>query len=136
VEWTNDHYRISDDSQLLDAQFLISALRVTYWASDRSPDTIQRSITNSVCLGLYRGRQQFGFCRAVTDRATFSWICDVIIDPEHRGKGLGKWMVRCLLDHPAIKGTTCVLRTEDAHGLYERFGFKKVEYLRRAKDAR
>jgi GNAT superfamily N-acetyltransferase len=93
---------------------------------------IENSIHNSVCFGLFRDGKQIGFARAVTDHATFTWICDVVIAPEHRGRGLGKWMVECVLAHPKLQTTTHVLRTKDAHGLYEQFGFKRTEYLRRS----
>jgi GNAT superfamily N-acetyltransferase len=73
-----------------------------------------------------------GFARAVTDQATFTYLCDVIIEPAHRGRGLGKWIVQTLLDHPTCQTTTRCLRTLDAHGLYEQFGFERTEYLRRS----
>ena len=135
VQWADRQYTLSDDQKLLDLAFVKSMLRETYWAADRSPETIERSVDNSICLGLFDGDQQVGFARAVTDQATFSWICDVIVDPAHRGRGLGKWMMSCLLIHPSIQGTTCALRTETAHSLYERFGFERVEYLRRPRDS-
>ena len=74
---------------------------------------------------------QIGFARLVTDSATFAWLCDVIVDPGHRGKGLGKWLVECATSHPDIATTTKLLRTRDAHGLYEKYGFAKIECMMR-----
>ena len=66
---------------------------------------------------------QIGFGRAVTDSATFTWVADIVVEPEFRGIGLGQWIMECLVAHPAIEGTQMVLQTRDAQGLYEKFGF-------------
>jgi GNAT superfamily N-acetyltransferase len=66
---------------------------------------------------------QIGFGRAVTDSVTFTWVADIVVEPEFRGAGLGQWIVECLVAHPAIEGTQMVLQTRDAQGLYEKFGF-------------
>jgi len=75
------------------------------------------------CFSLYHGSTQIGFGRAVTDSTTFTWVADIVVEPEFRGAGLGQWIMECLVAHPAIKGTQMVLQTRDAQGLYERFGF-------------
>jgi GNAT superfamily N-acetyltransferase len=122
---------LTDDKTRLDLAVIASLLARSYWAADRSHEFIERSIQNSLCFALFHQARQIGFARAITDRTTFSWICDVIIDPDHRRRGLGKWMVQSLLEHPDLRDTTQVLRTRDAHGFYERFGFERTEYLRR-----
>ena len=133
MEWTQDGYRLSDDPAELDRSEIVRLLHTSYWAADRPAAVIERGIAHSLNLGLFRERQQVGFCRAVTDEATFTWVCDVIVHPDHRGRGLGKWMVQCLLAHPRLAGTTFTLGTRDAHSLYEPFGFVRTEYLRRGK---
>jgi GNAT superfamily N-acetyltransferase len=132
MEWKNDAYTISDDRRRLDLAAICALLATTYWAGDRPRDLIEKSIRHSVCFGLFHGGRQVGFARAVTDHATFTWVCDVIIDPAHRGRGLGKWLMQCLLDHPDLQTVSHQLRTEDAHGLYQRFGFKRVDAMRRS----
>jgi GNAT superfamily N-acetyltransferase len=122
-------YLITDDPARLDLDAICRLLSETYWAAERSRDTIERSIRNSICFGLYHGPTQVGFARVVTDSATFSWICDVIIDPGHRSAGLGKWLVECVLAHPNVATTRKMLRTRDAHGLYEQFGFIRSECM-------
>ncbi|MNI96911.1 Acetyltransferase (GNAT) family protein [compost metagenome] len=67
----------------------------------------------------------------MTDYATFTWICDVVVAPDYRGRGFGKWLVACMLEHPALQTTNKLLGTKDAHGLYEQFGFVRREMLRR-----
>lgn len=137
MNWTRDRYEISDDKSRLNLETIVAWLQSSYWAIGRPPAVIRKSIEHSVCLGLYAGPRQIGFCRAVTDHATFTWICDVIIDPEYRGRGLGKWMVEVLITHPALQTRTQLLATQDAHALYERFGFKPPDrdYLKRALEA-
>jgi GNAT superfamily N-acetyltransferase len=133
---TNDYY-VSTDVRALNLVWVVASLRSTYWGSWRSEDVIVDSIRHSMCFGLYYhegGRVpdvQVGFARVVTDHATFSWVCDVYVDPFHRGRGLGKFLMRVVTNHPAVKKTVSVLGTRDAHGLYEKFGYKRHEYMRR-----
>ena len=127
-----DHF-ISTEAALLDLDFICAALAGSYWARDRPRAVIERSIGSSLCFGLYEkeGRRQVGFARVVTDGATFSWLCDVVIDERHRNMGLGKFLVASVVAHPSVSGTTCHLGTRDAHGLYERFGFARSEQMKR-----
>ena len=127
-------YLITTDRNALDVNFVISALQSTYWAGDRSRETIISSLAASLCFGAYDAAsgEQVGLARVVTDGATFSWLCDVFVAPAHRGRGLGKRLVTEVLAHPSVSGTRVYLGTKDAHGLYERFGFQRSELMRRA----
>ena len=129
MEWERNGYLITDDPARLDLDVVCRLLAGSYWAADRKREVIELSIRNSIPFGLYRGPKQIGFARLVTDSATFAWVCDVIIDPAHRSAGLGKWLVECALAHPDVADTAQMLRTRDAHGLYERFGFSRVECM-------
>lgn len=124
MEWTKGAYRLSDDKTELDLYYIVPALQQTYWASGRPKDVIEKSIENSLCFGLYKDDRQVGFARVVTDACTFAWVCDVIVHPDHRSIGLGKWMMACLDEHPDVGAVPQqLLRTKDAHGLYEQFGY-------------
>ncbi|HXG48518.1 MAG TPA: GNAT family N-acetyltransferase [Methylomirabilota bacterium] len=125
-------YTLSDDPARLDLDEICRLLHDTYWAANRSRAQIERAIHHSVCLGVYHRGRQVAFARAVTDRATFAYLCDVIVAPDHRGIGLGSWLVESLLQHPDCQTLTQCLRTRDAHTLYERFGFVRTEYMRRS----
>ena len=98
----------------------------SYWAA-AGARRVERSIENSMAFGLYHGDQQVGFARIVTDYATFAWVADVFVVPEHRGRGLSKWLMEVIIAHPKLQGfRRWVLATKDAHGLYEQFGFIKL----------
>lgn len=129
-------YFISTNQSLLDHDFIVRSLNSSYWASERPKEVIERSLTSSLCFGVYakETNQQVGFARVVTDRATFSWICDVFVAPEHQGFGLGKKLMVEILQHPDLASTAMFLGTRDAHGLYERFGFVRLEMMRRGKE--
>jgi len=89
---------------------------------------VDRSIDNSLCFGAYEGDDQIGFARVVTDSATYAHLMDVFVLSEHRGRGLGKELVRAVLSHPDLQGLRkFTLHTADAHSLYEQFGFHRVE---------
>jgi GNAT superfamily N-acetyltransferase len=116
---------ISHDLARLDFQATSDLLKASYWGGQRTDEVNRRAFENSVCaIALIDGRQ-VGFARASGDRAVFARISDVIVWPEHRGKGIGKALVEALLDHPELRSVSAwMLNTSDAHGLYARFGFK------------
>ena len=130
-----DSFLISDDKKLLQIERIYELLHGTYWAGDRTRETIARSIENSLCFGVYHAGEQVGFARCVTDYATTFLLADVIIDERYRGRGLGKELVPFILSHELLQGLIGTLATRDAHGLYAKFGFAPVDpnlYMRRA----
>jgi GNAT superfamily N-acetyltransferase len=118
---------------LLDLDFICDALGGSYWAASRTRSVIRKSLRKSLCFGIYtrKGRRQVAFARVVTDESTFSWLCDVIVDDKERGRGLGKLLMSAVVAHPRVRHTTIILRTRDAHGLYEKYGFARLELMRR-----
>jgi GNAT superfamily N-acetyltransferase len=133
-EWRSGEYLLTDDPTQLDLESVCALLKLTYWADNRPRSLIEKSIRHSLCLALFYKGSQVGLSRAVTDHATFTWVCDVVVHPDHRGKGLGKWMVQTLLAHPELQTLSHHLCTKDAQTLYERFGFKRIEALRRGEN--
>lgn len=129
MEWRNgDGYAISDDPKRVDRQAVWSFLRTSYWSPGIAPETVSRGIDHSLVFSLLApDGAQAGFARAVTDRARFAWLADVFVLDAHRGRGLGVWLVKTALDHPDLRGLRIMLGTADAHGLYERFGFRHVD---------
>jgi GNAT superfamily N-acetyltransferase len=126
--WKRDDYTISTDRSRLDIDLIHNFLSSnSYWASGRAREVVERSIENSLPFGIYRGTAQVGFARIVTDYATFAWVADVFVLPEHRGRGLSKWLMEIIIAHSQLQGfRRWVLSTKDAHELYERFGFMKL----------
>jgi GNAT superfamily N-acetyltransferase len=126
-EWHRGEYTISTDPGKLDVVEIHRFLsEESYWAKGRSLEVTQRAIEHSVCLGLYHDPtgKQIGFSRVITDFATYAYIADVFVLPAHRGHGLGKWLVQCILAHPDLQGLRgWALKTADAHGLYAQYGF-------------
>lgn len=127
-EWEKDEFTISNNPQRLNLEVIYEYLVTdSYWAQGRSFETVERSISNSLNFGLYKGDEQVGFARVVTDRATFAWLGDVFILPDYRGKGLSKWLMTVIVSHPELQGLKrWILATRDAHELYRRFGFKEL----------
>lgn len=99
----------------------------SYWAAGVPASVIERALDHSLCFGIYRGRTQLAFARAVTDRATFAYLADVFVLAGERGCGLGKWLVEAFGRHPDLQGLRrWLLATRDAHALYARYGFKPL----------
>ena len=121
-------YLISTDAARLDLDRICHFMSRSYWAEDRPREVMARALGHSLCFGLYHGGEQVGLARVVTDRATFAWLCDVWIDEAHRGQGLGKWLVACVVDHSDLSDLRLfILATRDAHELYARYGgFERV----------
>ena len=93
-EWRHGDYLLTDDPKQLDLDVVCALLHSTYWADDRPRSVIEKAIRHSVCLSLLHEGRQVGIIRGVTDQSTFTWVCDVIVHPDHRGRGLGKWIVQ------------------------------------------
>jgi GNAT superfamily N-acetyltransferase len=122
--WQRGPFEISTDPARLDAEAIHAYLSGSYWAAGRSLETVRKSLAGSYCFGLYDGQAQIGLARAVTDYAVSAMIMDVYVLDTYRGRGLGKWLVECVLASKALASVSGFgLKTKDAHGLYARFGF-------------
>lgn len=128
TEWRRGEYLISTDPARLDLALIHDFLsRVSYWARGIPMDVVTRAVAHSLCFGLYAPGGQIGLARVVTDRATVAYLADVFVLPEHRGRGLSKWLVETVVAHPELQGfRRFLLNTRDAHGLYRQFGFTSL----------
>ncbi|MFT3684822.1 MAG: GNAT family N-acetyltransferase [Phycisphaerales bacterium] len=119
-------YTLSQDHARMDLNAIWNWLRRSYWSPDVRCDVVERAMRNSMVIGAFdESGRQVAYARVITDRATFAYLCDVIVDDAHRGKGVSKQMVEALLAHPDLQTVRrWSLGTRDAHGLYARYGFK------------
>ena len=116
-----------------DSQYLSRS----YWAKDRSLETVQQAINGSLTFGLFYKNQQIGMARVVTDTVIMAYLADVYILEEFRGKDLGKWLIETIVNYEPLKEIkNFILHTKDAHGLYEQFGFKNTEWPERIMEKR
>lgn len=125
----NNTLKITTDKSLLDKKMIHHYLsNKSYWAKGRSFDTVKMSIENSLCFGVYLDNKQIGFARVVTDYAVFAWIMDVFILDEYQGRGFGKKLMEKIMNYVSLQNIhRWGLGTEDAHGLYEKYGFKTLK---------
>jgi GNAT superfamily N-acetyltransferase len=129
-EWQNGDFIISADRKRLQIDAIHKFLtEESYWAKERTREQTETAIKNSLCFGVYRGENQIGFARVVSDYATFAYLGDVYIIEEFRGKGLSKWLMETLINYPDLQGLRrWILATRDAHALYEKFGFTELKH--------
>jgi GNAT superfamily N-acetyltransferase len=121
-------YEISTESDRLDLGLIHRFLaEESYWSQGVPRHVVEKAVQNSLCFGVYQGDGQVGFGRIITDKATFALLADVFILAAHRGKGLSKWLMQCVVAHDDLQGLRrLLLLTSDAHGLYGQFGFQPL----------
>jgi len=122
---SSEGYIVSCDRNKLDLEVIHGFLAgSSYWAKDIPVEIVVRSIENSLCFGVYKDDKQVGFARVISDYATFAYVADVFVLDEHRGKGLGKMLMKEIVAHPQLQDLRryCLI-TRDAQELYAQFGF-------------
>jgi ribosomal protein S18 acetylase RimI-like enzyme len=126
----DDGFELDDDPARVDVDELHRFLSTeSYWAKGRPRETVELLVRESRrIVGLYRGDRLVGFCRAVTDGVTVVYLADVYVLPEFRGRGLGVELLREMIERGPYADRKWILHTEDAHGLYEKFGFAAPNY--------
>jgi GNAT superfamily N-acetyltransferase len=115
---SSDNYRMQEND-------IHSMLAKTHWGKNRTLSTVEKSIQNSLCFGVFKEGHQIAFARVVTDHCTFAYLCDVVVHENYRGLGLSKWLMDDILAHPELQSLRrFILATRDAHALYTRYGFQ------------
>lgn len=129
LEFRRGEFLVSTDPARLDLDVIHSFLTNCYWAKGIPRETVARSVEHSLCFGIYDGSgAQVGFARVVSDFATVAYLGDVFVLESHRGRGLSKFLMECIMQHPALTGLRrWILLTRDAHGLYKKFGFMPLK---------
>jgi len=124
---------MSTDKTRLDIEVIYHFLASeSYWSKDIPFHVVRKAVSNSLCFGVFKGDEQVGFARVVSDCVTFAWLADVFILKEYRGIGLSKWMLDVIMSHPDLQILRrWMLATRDAHELYSRYGFKPIAHPER-----
>ena len=128
-EYRLGEFLISTDRNRLNLDLVHDFLTNCYWAKGIPREVVARSIEHSLCFGIYDGdARQVGFARVVTDFATIAYLGDVFVLESHRGRGLSKWLMECITQHPALQNLRrWILLTRDAHRLYSQYGFTPLK---------
>ncbi|MGC1373367.1 MAG: GNAT family N-acetyltransferase [Candidatus Sulfotelmatobacter sp.] len=117
IEHQRAEFLVSTDRKRLNLDVVHGFLTNCYWAKGISRKLVARSIEQSLCFGVYDNAAQVGFARVVTDFATVAYLGDVFVLESHRGRGLSKWLMQCIVQHPALQNQRrWILLTRDAHG--------------------
>ena len=153
VEFHRGEFLVSTDPARLNLDLIFDFLTNCYWAKGIPREVVARSIQHALCFGIYdesrpkspllaksarNGATQVegsqvraplvGFARVISDFATIAYLGDVFVLESHRGRGLSKWMMECILQHPALQNLRrWILLTRDAHELYRKFGFTALK---------
>ena len=133
MERQKGEFTISTDPNRLQIEAIHQFLsEESYWARERTPAQTETAIKNSLPFGVYKGENQIGFARVVSDFATFAYLGDVYILEEFRGQGLSLWLMQTIIEHPDLQNLRrWILATRDAHTLYEKFGFHSLVHPER-----
>jgi N-acetylglutamate synthase-like GNAT family acetyltransferase len=135
-----NEFIISEDKSKLDVEFIHRELADSYWSKQIPRSIVEKAIEHSMCFGIYdedpsagTGQSlQIGFARVITDKATFAYLCDVIVTSNYRGRGAGKQLMNYIMAHPDLQGLRrFTLGTLDAHELYKKYGFAAPRYPER-----
>ena len=129
TEYRRGEFLISTSRDRLDLDVVHSFLTNCYWAKGIPREVVVRSIEHALCFGIYdRSGAQVGFARVISDFATIAYVGDVFVLETHRGQGLGRWLMQCIMQHPTLQNLRrWILTTRDAHGLYAQVGFTPVK---------
>jgi len=129
MEYRRGEFLISTSHERLSLDVIHGFLTDCYWANGIPREVVLRSIEHALCFGVYDGKgAQIGFARVISDFATIAYLGDVFVLETHRGRGLGKWLMECIIQHPALQNLRrWILTTRDAHGLYSQVGFAPVK---------
>jgi GNAT superfamily N-acetyltransferase len=121
----NNQITISTDTALLDIEMIHDYLaNKSYWSPNIPLSTVRKSIEYSLCFGVYTDGEQIGFARVISDFTTFAYLADVFVLPDWQRRGIGGFLMSAIKSHPGLQNLKrWILVTQDAHGLYKKFGF-------------
>lgn len=120
-------FHISSEKEINIDQ-LMNLIKQTYWAPDRTKEDLLKAMNHSVNFGAFDEEDNLiGYARVVTDFVTIWYLCDVIVDENYRGQGIGKMLIAAITSNERFANCSALLKTKDAHGLYKQFGFENAD---------
>jgi len=134
MEVYNNGFCISDDAARLDLAAVHHFLSTqAYWCLNIPFERVKKAAENSLNFSLFDSEgRQIGYARVISDRSTIAYLGDVYVLPEWRGRGLSKWLIGAVMQHPELQGLRrWILLTRDAHGLYRQNGWKDIVHPER-----
>ena len=127
VEYQRENLLVSCDPTRLNFDVIHGFLSNSYWSPGIPVDVVKRAAANSLCFGMYEDGKQIGYARVITDFTAFAYLADVFVLATHQGRGLGKWLMECIMAHPQLQSIRrWMLATRDAHNLYQQYGFSSI----------
>ncbi len=122
-------FHISTDQSKMDIDMIHRYLsEESYWAKGIPRETVEKSVANSFCFGVFYMEKQIGFAKVITDFTTIAYLGDVFILNEFRNLGLSKLLMETIMNHPQLQGLRrWILLTADAHELYKKFGWNPIK---------
>jgi GNAT superfamily N-acetyltransferase len=128
IEWKSGEFEVSTNRDRLNTQFVNDFLALeSEWARGIGREIVERSIEHSLCFGVFHRNRQVGFAHVITNCATIAYLGDVFVLKDYRSLGLAKWLMECVVAHPALQGLRrWILVTADAHDLYRKYGFTSL----------
>lgn len=124
----SESIEIDTDIERLPIIEIFNYLKTSYWAQNRTYETVEKSIQHSLNFGLYLDNRLIGFARVVTDYAVIAYLCDVFILPDYQAKGYGVMLINQVQRHPELSSLRrWLLATKDAHDFYRMFGYTELD---------
>jgi len=120
------------DSRLAVAAMELQELfRFTYWGKSRSLDMIERMLDGTnLCFSVRYDDHMVAFCRMLTDFVFRGSIWDILVHPDHQGKGLGTRLMNYALTHPAVRNIPIITSfSSDLVPFLRRSGFENRDGL-------
>lgn len=125
--WTEPPFTVSTERGRMDVDVIHGFLARSYWSPGIPREIVVKAMEHSLCFGLFHEDTQVGFARIVSDCASFAYLADVFVLEDWRGRGLSKFLMKCVRSHPDLQNLRrWMLATRDAHGLYKQFGFTEI----------
>ena len=93
----------------------------------KSADWLRSAYSNSMfkCLA-FDGRKVVAAGRAVADGVDCSYLCDIVVHPDYQRSGLGKELIRRLIERSRGHRKIILYAVPGREPFYEKFGFRRM----------